>query len=130
MFLKNYRSFLFLLVSVIIAYGIHKLVFYFFKINQDAFYYSLEQLYGIFFILSIIIITILLKIKERNFDQLGMSFLLLTSVKMLFYYLLLRPILKIKHYDIATEKMNFFILFVLFLTIETIVTIRILSEKP
>lgn len=129
MILKNYKSFLFLFLSVVVAYVLHKLVFYFFKINQGAFYYSLEKLYSIFFILSLTILLILLKIKERNFDQLGMSFLLLTSIKTIFYYLLLKPILKMSHHEAATEKTNFFILFIIFLTIETVVTIRILSEK-
>lgn len=129
MFLKNYKTFLFLLISVIIAYVVHQLIFYIFKINSDGFYYSLEKLYGIFFLLSCVIIFILLIIRERNFDQLGMSFLLLTSSKMIVYYLLLKPILNIKHYDIRTEKINFFVLFILFLTIETVVTIRLLNEK-
>ena len=129
MILKNYKTFRFLLISVVIAYVLHKLIFYFFKINQETFYYSLERLYAVFSALSFIIIFILLKIKERNFDQLGMSFLLLTSSKMVFYYFLLKPILKIRHYDSPTEKINFFVLFVLFLTIEVVVTIRILSEK-
>jgi hypothetical protein len=129
MFLKNYKSFLSLLISVIVAYVIHKLIFYVFKINQEFFYYSLEKLYGIFFVLSFIIILILLKIRERNFDQVGMSFLLLTSIKMVFYYLLLRPILNNTQFDITIEKNNFFVLFILFLTIETVVTITILSKK-
>ncbi|MFL9830030.1 hypothetical protein ACSV4D_02755 [Flavobacterium sp. ARAG 55.4] len=129
MILKNYKSFLFLTVAVLLSYIIHKLVFYIFEINQEVFYYTLEKLYAVFFILSLGIILILLKIKERNFDQVGMSFLLLTSIKLGVYYLLLRPILNTKQYDIATEKMSFFALFILFLTLETIVTIRILSEK-
>jgi len=129
MLLKNYKTFLFLLISVIVAYVVHQLIFYIFKINDDGFYYSLEKLYGIFLLLSCLIIFILLLIKERNFDQLGMSFLLLTSSKMVVYYLLLKPILNIKHYDIRTEKINFFVLFILFLTIETVVTIRLLNEK-
>lgn len=130
MILKNYKSLLFLFISVVVAYVVHQLVFYFFKIDQQTFYYSLEQLYGIFFILSFVIVFILLMIKKRNFDQLGMSFLLLTSSKLVFYYLLLKPILNRTHYDIRIEKINFFVLFVLFLTIETVVTIRILSKKP
>lgn len=129
MFLKNYKSFLFLLISVIVTYGLHQLVFYLFKINQEVFYYSLEQLYAVFFMLSFVIISILIKIKERNFDQVGMSFLLLTSIKMVFYYLLLRPILNKRQFDITVEKNNFFVLFILFLTIETVVTITILSKK-
>ncbi|AOZ99092.1 hypothetical protein BIW12_06390 [Flavobacterium commune] len=130
MILKNYKSLLFLFISVVVAYVVHQLVFYFFKIDQQTFYYSLEQLYGIFFILSFVIVFILLMIKKRNFDQLGMSFLLLTSSKLVFYYLLLKPILNRTHYDIRIEKINFFVLFVLFLTIETVLTIRILSKKP
>jgi len=129
MILKNYKPFLFLIISVLLAYVVHKLIFYFFKINQEVFYYSLEQLYGLFFILSFGIILMLLKIKKRNFDQVGMSFLLLTSIKLGVYYFILKPILNSKQHDIATEKMNFFALFILFLTIETVVTIRILSEK-
>ena len=130
MILKNYKSLLFLFISVVVAYVVHQLVFYFFKIDQQTFYYSLEQLYDIFFILSFVIVFILLMIKKRNFDQLGMSFLLLTSSKLVFYYLLLKPILNRTHYDIRIEKINFFVLFVLFLTIETVLTIRILSKKP
>lgn len=129
MVLKNYKSFLFLVISVVVFYLLHKLVFHFFEINQEHFYYSLEKLYGFFFILSFVIIVLLLVVKERDFDQVGMSFLLLTSIKMIFYYLLLKPILNSKQYDIATEKTNFFALFIIFLTIETVITIRILSEK-
>lgn len=80
--------------------------------------------------MSFIIVSVLLKIKERSYDQVGMSFMLLTTVKMGFYYWLLRPILNKMNEDIRIEKMNFFILFLVFLTIETIVTIRILSKKP
>jgi len=130
MIFKNYKTYLFLVISVLIAYVLHKLGFYLFKVNSEQFYYSLEKLYAIFFLLSFIIILIVLKISERNFDQVGMSFLLLTTFKIFFYYLLLKPILKIRHYDITMEKMNFFGMFILFLTIETIVTIRILSKKP
>lgn len=130
MIFKNYKTYLFLVISVLIGYVLHKLGFYLFKVNQESFYYSLEKLYAIFFLLSFIIILIVLKISERNFDQVGMSFLLLTTFKIFFYYLLLKPILKIRHYDITMEKINFFGMFILFLAIETIVTIRILGKKP
>lgn len=129
-FIKNYKTYLLLVVSVLVLYILHKLGFYLFQVDEKNFYYSLEKLYGIFFMLSFGVISIVLKISERNFDQVGMSFLLLTTVKILFYFLLLKPILKIKHYDITIEKRNFFVMFILFLTIETIVTIRILSKKP
>lgn len=130
MFFKNSKTYLFLIVSLLIIYVIHHFLLIFLKINQDGFYYSLERLYCVFFIMSFIIVSVLLKIKERSYDQVGMSFMLLTTVKMGFYYWLLRPILNKMNEDIRIEKMNFFILFLVFLTIETIVTIRILSKKP
>lgn len=129
MFVKNYKTYLLLVFLVLIDYGLHQLSFYLFNINQELFYYSLEKLYAIFFGLTFVVITILLIIEKRNFDQVGMSFLLVTTFKMGIYYLLLKPILEIKHHDITIEKRNFFVMFILFLTIETIVTIRILSKK-
>lgn len=129
MILKKYQSILILLTSVVVVYVLHKLFFYVFKINQEIFYYSLEKLYGMFLMLSVVLIFILIRIKERSFDQLGMSFLLLTTSKIILYYLLLKPILNSSSSDVATEKMNFFALFIVFLTIETVLTIRMLNEK-
>jgi hypothetical protein len=71
----------------------------------------------------------LLKVKERSFDNIGMSFLLSTSVKMIFCYLILRPLLQVSSHNITIEKKNFFMIFILFLAIETVLTIRILNEK-
>ncbi len=130
MFFKNSKTYLFLTVSLLIIYVIHRFSLIFLKINEEGFYYSLEKLYCAFFLMSVIMISILLKIKERSYNQVGMSFMLLTTIKMGFYFWLLRPILNKMNEDIRIEKMNFFILFLIFLTIETIVTTRILSKKP
>jgi hypothetical protein len=72
---------------------------------------------------------VLLKVKERSFDNVGMSFLLTTSIKMIVCYLILKPILQVTFQNNAVEKKNFFMMFILFLAIETILTIRILNEK-
>lgn len=127
--LKKLFPFLTLLSVSLLLYTIHKMVFYGFDINQEDFYYSLESLYLFFFIFSAIIFGVLLIIKKRSFDNVGMSFLLATSIKMVFCYLILRPLLKIPKGDNPTERINFFILFILFLTIETLFTIRLVNEK-
>jgi TM2 domain-containing membrane protein YozV len=44
-------------------------------------------------------------------------------------YAFLRPILASGGKNLATEKMQFLIVFIIFLAIETIVTIRILNDK-
>jgi hypothetical protein len=67
--------------------------------------------------------------KEKNIDSVGQTFLLLTSIKMVVAYVLLHPILQSTNQLLTAEKVNFFITFALFLTIETVVTIRILNKK-
>jgi hypothetical protein len=52
-----------------------------------------------------------------------------TFIQMFFLYLILRPILADKLANMAVEKINFFITFILFLLFETLLTIRLLNEK-
>ena len=129
MILKKLLPFLTLAVVTLLLYLIHKAVFNVFNINQDQFHYSLETLYLIFLVLSAIIFKVLLIVKERSFDNVGMSFLLATSLKMVFCYLILRPLLQIPKPNNPTEKINFFFLFIIFLIIETLFTIRLVNEK-
>jgi hypothetical protein len=127
--LKKLYPFLTLMGIAFLLYVIHKLIFYLFKINQGQFHYSLEELYLFFLVLSMIIFKVLLIIKEKSFDNVGMSFLLATSIKMVFCYLILRPLLQIPKANNPTERINFFILFIVFLAIETLFTIRLVNEK-
>lgn len=126
---KNYKPVLFLTILAGISYLLHKLILKYLNINDDTFLYSIEFLYVFYYSLSFIVFVVLIKVKERSFDNVGMSFLLSTSVKMIFCYLILKPILQIKIYDNTIEKINFFMTFILFLAIETLLTIRILNEK-
>jgi hypothetical protein len=129
--LKNYKPIFSVLSISIVLYLLHKIVFFVFekKVATDHFYYPLETVYLFFGTLSIIVVFILLIIKQKSFDNVGMVFLLITSVKMIFCYLFIMPILNVANTNYAIEKINFFVLFILFLAIETIVTIRILNNK-
>jgi len=127
--LKKLYPFFALSGIVVLLYLTHKMVFHFFNVNQDHFHYTLETLYLFFCFLSAIIFKILLIIKERSFDNVGMSFLLVTSIKMVFCYLVLRPLLQSSDPNNPTERINFFILFIVFLIIETLFTIRLVNEK-
>ena len=126
---QSSSSLLYLTGLATFFYVAHKIVFHFLVIDDQDFYYSMEKLYAVFYVLSFIVFIILLKVKERSFDNVGMSFLLSTSIKMIFCFLLLKPILKNASLENTLEKMNFFVVFILFLAIETILTIRLLNEK-
>jgi len=95
----------------------------------QGFHFPIEVVYGFFFICSLLIILILIKVNEKNIDNVGFTFLLVTCIKMALSYVILSPILNSGYPNVRTEKIVFFIIFALFLTIETIVTVRILNNK-
>ena len=115
----------------ILVYLVHKLVFFLNENNPNlqGFHFPIEVVYGFFFVCSLLIILILIKVNEKNIDNVGFTFLLVTFIKMGLSYVILSPILNSGNLNVRTEKIDFFIIFALFLTIETIVTVRILNNK-
>ncbi len=113
------------------CYVLHKLIAIFILTNTDfsGFIYSIEKLYFLFFLFAFTIVYVLIKIKQKNIDNVGYTFLLLTSVKMVVAYIFLLPILKLSEGKMTPEKINFLTLFILFLAIETVVTVRILNKN-
>ena len=109
----------------------HKSAFYFlnFQIAETHFVFALFSLYLFFFSSSLLIVVSLLFVKQKNINNVGNVFMLLTCIKMGFCYVLLHPILRSQDYFQNLDKINFFIIFASFLTIETIITIRILNNS-
>lgn len=129
MLLKNYKPFLQLFFFALTTYILNQVAFLLFKVNHQSFYYSIEFLYLIFSGISALLYLILLIVKKKNFEIIGMVFLFGTFTQMLLGYLVLRPILETKSDAVMIEKINFFIIFILFLLFETLLTIRLLNEK-
>lgn len=128
---KRYRIILELLMVSVIVYVLHKLFFYFNPntIDYRNFYFSLEIIYGFFISCSLLILLVLIQIRKKNIDNVGNTFLLLTCAKLGVAYYLLTFILNAARQNMIIEKKNFFIVFAVFLAIETILTIRILNNK-
>lgn len=129
--LKKFQPILEVLILSCVVYVLHKLVFF---LNNDnpklqGFNFSIETIYEFFFTCSVIIVFILILVKEKNIDNVGYTFLLVTCIKMAVSYAILSPILRSGHPNVSTEKLNFFFIFAFFLAIETIVTVRILNNK-
>lgn len=129
MLFKENKTILHLFFFALASYIVHKAVFIFFDIPNQNFHYSIELLYLIFFAFAGVFFMILLKFKTSHFDNIGMLFMGGTFIQMFFFYLVLRPILTDKLPNMAIEKINFFITFILFLLFETLLTIRLLNEK-
>lgn len=127
----KFRPLLIIILFSVIGFIIHKIFFHLLvpKIFEDNFVYSLPLLYSGFAITSLVIVFVLIIIRKKNIDNVGYTYLWLTCGKMVVAYVFLRPILETNLPKTPTEKMSFFIIFIYFLAIETIVTIRILNNK-
>lgn len=110
-------------------YCIHRISFSFFGLDTTLFEYSLEKLYLFFGIFSTAIIIFLLKVKQKDLDIVGNTFLVITSIKMVACYILARPILENVTQEKSLEKWNFFFLFLVFLMLETVATILLVNKK-
>jgi len=123
---KDFKPAIFTLLWSIVLFAIHSLIFYFLKINTNLFYYSLLELYAFFTPIAVLIIIVLIFVHRKNKDAVGYAFMALTCLQMAANYFMLHPILQ---QNLRPQKINFFILFALFLAMETIITARILNNK-
>lgn len=129
--LKKFQPLLEVLIAAVFCFGIHKLFFYYNQNNPNYqhFNFSLTTIYSFFLSCSLAIVLLLLFVKQRSIDNVGFTFLFATCLKIGISFALLMPILNSKISNIAYEKVNFFIVFAIFLMIETAVTARILNNN-
>jgi hypothetical protein len=127
--LHNYKVFLQLFGMIFLAYLLHKWAFFYFNIDTTDFKLGLEKLYLIFSLFAIFATLVLLRVKIKNFDQVGMAFLWVSMLKFGMAFWVAKPLLLSKEGTIFLEKNNFLIVFMLFLAIETIIAIQLVSRK-
>lgn len=99
-----------------------------FASNYEQYQFSLEFIYFIFFLFSTLILITLLIINQRNKDIVGMTFMLTTTLKIIICYIIFSKIITSDNQN-TIERINFFVVFVLFLAIETLITMRLLNKK-
>ncbi len=131
MFSKKYSSVVLVLIISLVFYLLHKTVIYFLGLSEvfSEFNTPLELLYFVFGLISALITFALLIVKEKDYNQVGMTFLGMITLKMIVVYFIFKPRIPNVIEGINYEKINFIILFILFLIIETIVTAKILNSK-
>jgi hypothetical protein len=118
------------LLFIIPVFFIHLVVFQNATLSKAAqdFYYSIPFLYLLYIVFSKIILFVIVKVSEKNFDNTGMTFLVCTTIKMAISYFIARPILNAPAEN-TIEQANFFFIFILYLAIETLITIRLLNKR-
>lgn len=131
MLLTKIRPLFTVIVAALVGLAIHKGLFWLWvpSVYEADFIYSLTTLYLSFALVSLVIVFILQIVKERSIDNVGFTYLFLTGLKMAVAYVFMLPILALQLAKTPAEKMSFFGVFIYFLAIETLVTIRILNNK-
>ena len=76
-----------------------------------------------------IVLFIVFRVNSKSPDNTGYVFMGATLLQMGSSYLMLRPVLASAGENSSFEKINFFAVFILFLAIETLITIRLLNNK-
>lgn len=116
-------------IAVVLFFG-NKLILQTESFNQNfkLFSYSLETIYTVLCVFSIIILVTLLIVNSRNKDVVGLTYLLITSIKAGIIFFIFSGIISSSNKN-TVERINFFIVFILFLAIETLITIRLLNKK-
>lgn len=113
------------------AYIVYQTLFYLLGFSQKEilFKYSVTYIFIVLTSLSLLIISLLLLVKNKNFDSFGYAFMALTCLKIGIVLFWIQPILNSAVEKSKFEKVNFLIIFSLFLAIETIVAIRLIQNK-
>jgi hypothetical protein len=129
--LKKFQPLLEVFITSFLIFVCHKTLFNFIDNNSkyENFYFTIETIYGFFVICSLFIVTVLLLVQQKSKDNVGYAFMLITCIKAAISIALLNLILKSKNPNIEYEKINFFVIFAVFLALETIITIRILNNN-
>ena len=98
--------------------------------SQALFLYlfSLEQIFTSFATLAIIVLFVVHATEKKNKDIVGMVFLVATSIQIGILYFIFRNVISSDNIN-TIERINFFVLFFLFLTFETLITIQLLNKK-
>ncbi|RZJ67883.1 MAG: hypothetical protein EOO50_03415 [Flavobacterium sp.] len=118
---------IFEILGISIVFGaLHVLFFRLLQVDTRIFVYSNLELYAYFLVASILILAVLIIAQRKNQDYVGYTFLIATSAKMVGAYILLRPVLE---QNIKAEKINFFVVFALFLAFETVTASRMLNRQ-
>lgn len=124
MFQKTIKSVCYLLLVIAICFVLHLLIFTYLNISDANFKFTLLQLYAFFTFFTVVSEFVLQKIKQKNIDLVGNVFLGISLTKMMFCFIIGNYIS-----DIPVQKNNFLVLFFMFLSIETVSTIKLLNNK-
>lgn len=129
--LKKLKPFFEVLTLSLFFYGILKMLSFLGVIFLESqnFTFSVEYIFWFLTTCSLVNIATLLFVKQKSKDNVGNVFMLITCIKAGGSFFLMNQIQNFNGQIIGIEKINFFVIFLVFLGLETLITIRILNNN-
>jgi hypothetical protein len=92
-------------------------------------HYNIFGMYGFFWVCAVVVLLVVHIVHAKSPDNTGYVFMGVTLLQMGAAYFMVRHLLGVEDEVAAFERKNFFVVFILFLAIETLITIRLLNNK-
>jgi hypothetical protein len=115
-------------INLAIALFFYFCTTFFFQKVLHSFHFTLESIYLFFSLFLIIITTTSHIVYQKNKDIVGLIYLFNTGVKLVLTYILFHSAIDSNNKN-TVERLTLFAIFILFLSIETVSTIRLLNKK-
>lgn len=112
-----------------ISYVLHYLVLTLLNIDVTTFYYSVAIIYLFFALFSLAIVWATVKINDFYETYVGMVFIAAISLKMVFGYLVLRPVLALETPASVLEKKNILIVLLASVAIDVFFAVKTINKK-
>ena len=112
-----------------ISYVLHYLALTFLNVDVTKFYYSVAVIYLFFVLFSLAIVWATVKINDFYETYVGMVFIAAISLKMVFGYLVLRPVLALQTSASVLEKKNILIVLLASVAIDVFFAVKTINKK-
>ncbi|HEX8269302.1 MAG TPA: hypothetical protein VF581_05370 [Flavobacterium sp.] len=126
---STFRPVLEVIILAVVSFLLHILLFYVLGIETRGFTYSILQQYTWFLAGSLFTTLVVIFVRQRNIDSVGSTMMLLTCGKMVPAYMVMHPVITLNDAGHSAEKVNFLIIFGIFLIIDTLIAIRLLNRN-
>ncbi len=112
-----------------ISYVLHYLALTFLNVDATTFCYSVAIIYLFFALFSLAILWATVKINDFYETYVGMVFIAAISLKMVFGYLVLRPVLALETSASILEKKNILIVLLASVAIDVFFAVKTINKK-
>ncbi|MDO4727948.1 MAG: hypothetical protein Q4B43_02955 [Bacteroidota bacterium] len=126
---KELKTLGLILLCAILLYIVHKYIVANLLSDVGGMVVSLDLIYVVFTLASIVLYVGLLFVAKKNYHYIGMGFLIGITLKMILFLIIFKPMLnQMSLQDNGVSKVSFIVVFFVFLLIDVVLGTKILKQ--